>query len=692
LFTRVYKLDTNKLMSLLEKETEGMVTPLRTNLTASGQASVLWTVPTNKAIGPGDKLSVMVRQYLGGQGVNLAAAEAGGVNTQIFFNDRTGVLMVRCTRQDLEIIETALENLGAIEKVMPTPNPLGAAMSAGTNEVSKLVQEAKQLYELRRLEEAEVKLREAMKLDPANSAAYYYMNLIQEARYSDLARKRDNIVFPGGLPKARAELATPNPYFRTNASQVVSKSRQRIESKLDQMLLKEVFFDGLPLAEVVRFLREESIKQDPEKVGINFVINSHLDGQPAGDGGKTLRDPLGAPLAPVVPPEDLRVVLVTINPPLKNLTMREMLSAITNATAQVGKLGLDYKVEDYGVVFRQRVIDPPQLFTRIFKVDPKNFSEGLQKVWASSGMPANTTTNLQDLWREFIRHAGVKTDGNRMTTNQVFFNDQTGILMVRASLQDLEVIQSAIEVVNIIPLQVQIEARYFEVPEKVAEEMGLKWFTGSLSPAKNLQLRGFINATIPTNGNVRVDAPVLPNHVSVLSASQHRELLKQFEEKHGVDMVASPRLITSSKKQAQINIFTGQDIAVGKVPGTEEDYLISKVDVGSSLDVLPHVSADGFSIQLTWIYCMTEFEGYDRPAKGADKDQPVPRLSVRQVGNTSMVQDGQTLMFGAGTVERMEYGKRPGLFRTKPKTEKKHVIIMVTPRIIDPAGNYLNRE
>ncbi|MEW6304548.1 MAG: hypothetical protein AB1705_13815, partial [Verrucomicrobiota bacterium] len=57
--------------------------------------------------------------------------------------------------------------------------------------VGTLVADGKLLYELARLDESEARLKEAIRLDPANQAAYYYMRLIHEARYAQEARRRD---------------------------------------------------------------------------------------------------------------------------------------------------------------------------------------------------------------------------------------------------------------------------------------------------------------------------------------------------------------------------------------------------------------------------------------------------------------------------------------------------------------------
>ena len=47
-----------------------------------------------------------------------------------------------------------------------------------------LVQDGKLLYEMGRLDDAEAKLQQAKLLDPDNTATFYYLNLIQQARYN----------------------------------------------------------------------------------------------------------------------------------------------------------------------------------------------------------------------------------------------------------------------------------------------------------------------------------------------------------------------------------------------------------------------------------------------------------------------------------------------------------------------------
>ena len=55
---------------------------------------------------------------------------------------------------------------------------------------------------------------------------------------------------------------------------------QALREKLEQIVLPDVAFDSLPLSQVVEFLRQESTKLDPAKVGVNFLFGSRRLGTP----------------------------------------------------------------------------------------------------------------------------------------------------------------------------------------------------------------------------------------------------------------------------------------------------------------------------------------------------------------------------------------------------------------------------
>ncbi|MCP5516906.1 MAG: type II and III secretion system protein [Verrucomicrobiales bacterium] len=132
------------------------------------------------------------------------------------------------------------------------------------------------------------------------------------------------------------------------------------------------------------------------------------------------------------------------------------------------------------------------------------------------------------------------------------------------------------------------------------------------------------------------------------------------------------------------------------------------IPLGPTLDVIPHVSADGYTIQMSLIPTVTEFLGYDDPGQfqaivgNLAAPTPLPRFRIRQVTTSSIVWDGQTIVMGGLIAEKVAkvrdkvpvLGDLPlvgRLFRSEAKSSsKKNLVIFVTPTIIDPAGNRIH--
>ena len=93
-------------------------------------------------------------------------------------------------RGQLQSIDAQLEKLRGR---MPTEETIGEVKDVVEEKIqaATLVQDGKLLYEMARYDQAETKLRQALKIDPANRGATHYMVLVQEAKNMIQVKKRD---------------------------------------------------------------------------------------------------------------------------------------------------------------------------------------------------------------------------------------------------------------------------------------------------------------------------------------------------------------------------------------------------------------------------------------------------------------------------------------------------------------------
>ena len=366
----------------------------------------------------------------------------------------------------------------------------------------------------------------------------------------------------------------------------------------------------------------------------------------------------------------------------------------------------------------------------------------------------------------------------------VFFNDRLGELLVRATLQDLEIIQEAIEMLNQTPPQVMVEAKFADLTQEDSRGLGFNWYLGNTlmnngaiglqggtapsyqGPSSTANPSGIFpgpGSIIPGTGTFTPgpgavapsatdnnltsglrnevgsslnQLPTLGTITGIMTDPQFRVAINAIEQRTGSDLLAAPKVTTESGRQAHL---AAQDLVTivssvsiqsttsggGGLTGSTgvalatPSYNTTFLALGPSLDVLPTVSADGFSIQMALLPTYTEFVDYDNPGQFVDQAQaaagntigvpitaqlPLPRFRIRSVATTCDVWDGQTIVLG-GLISETIYkihdkvpfmGDLPflgKLFQSQSSDSlKENLLIFVTPTIIDPAGNRVHND
>ncbi len=817
--------------------------------------------------------------------------------------------------------------------------------------VNTLVQDGRVLLEASKMDEAEVKLEQAFKADPNNVAAKYYLNLVKEAKYRQEEGKRalstrDKMVKveeAWNPPVKGKSLPDANPFATTNRI-YTGTGRQMIKNKLERIVLDQYpttpTTADIPLSAVLEELAELSRLRDPDKQGVNFLVSSHLDrptpmrqneyanysplgatGAGPGFGAPAAVDPLtGMPTGSTAPTsmvllKDIRSeVMVRITPTLRNVRLCDVLDAIekcAESPSQPDFAGIKFSVEEYAVIFSQRIPEPEQLHNRLFRVDPNTFVQGLESVSSIYPVPGSNssttgggntggggnggsqngssssggdiprvsvspfgssqngqsgggggggfggggggfgggqggqnggggmlsaylgygltgvtrqteTRTIQDYVRQFFSTAtGINFGGTDPNQNgqgglgggggggftqrggaggglgqngqgggpgtssirPMFFNDRTGVLFVRATMQELDLIDQAIQALNLPPPQVNLEAKFVEISQDDAKGLGFKWFLGNYLPGSGkIGMQGgsapsYYNssaisdanptgvfpgpgttvggagpaavAAASTDGNLTSgvrDAGLssIGTITGILTDPQFRVVINALDQRTGVDVMSAPSVTTLSGRQAHIESTVQRQILAnvststsntGNTGGTTSTTGNGTVNqaqalpiltptpvalpTGPTLDVIPYVSADGYTIQMTMIPSILDFLGYGNPdiadaaayetsikaqVGTATSTLPLPRIQIRQITTSAMVWDGQTVVLG-GLISDNVMRKRdkvpflgdiPGLgrlFRSESSTtSKKNLVVFVTARIIDPAGNKVHTD
>ena len=267
----------------------------------------------------------------------------------------------------------------------PTMEVVAAVQNQKTQSAT-YVQDGKVLYEAGKLDEATQKLTEAIKLDPDNQGAYYYQKLIAQGRYTremaqhevDTQNRMAGVEKQWVLPRSSANLPTiANPYA-TNTLIYTGPGRQAIVAKLDRIRLDSVTLDG-PLTAVLDDLSKLSKLRDPERKGVNFLINPNPDqsgpaiasaGGGLGGLGGGFGAPPGAQAAPVAidPQTGLPVAApaggtggekvdigtaVTVKLNLTDVRLADVLEAIVEVAEHPEGHNIKYSIKDYAVVISE---------------------------------------------------------------------------------------------------------------------------------------------------------------------------------------------------------------------------------------------------------------------------------------------------------------------------------------------------
>jgi general secretion pathway protein D len=286
----------------------------------------------------------------------------------------------------------------------------------------------------------------------------------------------------------------------------------------------------------------------------------------------------------------------------------------------------------------------------------------------------------------------LEVNGDRVGVSAV---EETNSILVRSTPSAWKSIRDVIERLDVMPMQVHIEAQVAQVRLTGDLRYGVNWFferavTDAGLPSQVGRttwsgLAGNVSGT-QTNGV----APGMswtflgPNAAAVISA---------LDEVSDVQLLQTPSVLVRNNVEATFNV--GSRIPVSSVtvnPGIDTANTYSQVqylDTGTILKVRPRVTRDG----MVFLEIVQEVS---QPTGQADRNGNV-RIDTRKLKTEAVVASGQTVMLAGLISDGVTRGSTgfPGLSRIpvigglfgqqRSTTARTETIILLTPRIVHNA-------
>ncbi|HGM2891954.1 TPA: type IV pilus secretin PilQ [Neisseria gonorrhoeae] len=312
-------------------------------------------------------------------------------------------------------------------------------------------------------------------------------------------------------------------------------------------------------------------------------------------------------------------------------------------------------------------------------------------------------------FRSILRLDNADTTGNRNTLvsgrGSVLIDPATNTLIVTDTRSVIEKFRKLIDELDVPAQQVMIEARIVEAADGFSRDLGVKFGATGRKKLKN-ETSAFgwgVNSGFG-GGNkweaqTKINLPVAAaaNSISLVRAISSGALnleLSASESLSKTKTLANPRVLTQNRKEAKIE--SGYEIpftvTTASGGGNSTNTELKKAVLG--LTVTPNITPDGQII-------MTVKINKDSPAQCASGNNTILCISTKSLNTQAMVENGGTLIVGGiyeenngNTLTKVPLlGDIPvigNLFKTRgKKTDRRELLIFITPRIIDTAGNSL---
>ena len=267
---------------------------------------------------------------------------------------------------------------------------------------------------------------------------------------------------------------------------------------------------------------------------------------------------------------------------------------------------------------------------------------------------------------------------------RIIADDTTNSLVIQAKPREYRKIQQALEKLDVLPLQVLIEATIAEVTLSNELRYGVEWFFRS----------GDFRVAF-SQGLSALPSSIFPGFSALFSSSDVRILLNALEEVTDVNVISSPQLLVLDNQTARLQVGDQVPITVQQATSvTNPDApIVNSVelrDTGVILTVTPRVNVNGLVI----LEIQQEVSNVVRAETLTVSELSTPTINQRQISSTVAVQTGETVALGGLITDNRDrstsglpiLSRIPiigALFGTRSSsTQRTELLVLLTPSVI----------
>lgn len=275
-----------------------------------------------------------------------------------------------------------------------------------------------------------------------------------------------------------------------------------------------------------------------------------------------------------------------------------------------------------------------------------------------------------------------------MAKVKIISDDANNALVIIANSEEYARIQRVLRELDVLPLQVLIEATIVEVELKDDLQYGIEWYLSNNQHAAQggQALKG---TTFDFNS---IANGIATGGFSYAFTSKNVNALVHAEANKGnVNIISSPSLMVLNNQEASIKVGDSVPIQTGSVtsgvtsnPGVTSS--IQMTDTGINLSIKPRVNANGLvSMDLL------QTSNNVKPG-GPDLN---PTISKREIETSVIVQSGETIVLGGLISEQNTYNRfgvpllqeipllGPLFGSTTRNKDKTELVVLLTPRVVN---------